>query len=302
MSTSESYNPSSIFKTFTVIPTYGKNSALLRWEISSNYLNNFNLEIYKSRDGYTDWFKLSLTDTLGNVTTPSTGYYKDSNLGSNNQKVEWYYQLRLVNPSTTVSYCSNAITYRHLLSNLEFGTVNEVLKQEYLSADNIDMFLCRPKSNTPDPLDLDNLNNQTATTLASTVNVLTGQQTGVVVDEVSYGKTYKGGFSNPILVNIHIDKTVKIDADDVGSGNGTMDTEKIQFTSFSYPKFLKGDMIIDPITDRRFLFDRVESEDIFKGVIPLFFTGVMTELPRYSEEYKYELPACAITYIQNLKK
>ena len=291
----------SIFSSFTVVPAYGKNSALLRWKASTNVFNkNYDFKILKSRDGYTDWYELPMTDELGNLTTLATGYYVDKALDSYNQIVEWHYQLRLTSKYIpTEIYCSDIVTYRHLLDNLEFGTIRELLRENILSPDGIEMFLCRAKSNMPDPLDTEHYyNNIEQSVLADTINPLTGQKSGTVVDYTSYGKAYKGGFAEPILVSLTI---LSKDQKQIDSADGlkSSDLSTFQIHSANYPKFMKGDMLIDPLSDDRYLFNNVISFEEFKGIVPLFFTGTMTLLPRGSEEYKYPLPKCAIDYILN---
>lgn len=287
----KSKNP---FKKISVLPSFRDNMATITWEFTDSIYNNYQIKIFKSRDGYTDWYECPLENKeFGIITTASDGFYWDTSYFNLGQTYEWHYKLQLIRNCVGVE--SQAITARHNLSTIEFATLRQILKLEYMSPDSIKMFLCRPLSNP--------IKGITETTkLAPTLNPMTGQKVGVVTDmdtsytpaedrNVGYGKTYNGGFSKPILVYLNIKQDVKkfIDRPD---GHGSIDNNIIAFKAPSYPRFIRGDMLVDPWTDNRYLFDDITSEEKFKGVIPMFFTGQMTLLSRNSEEYKYQLPEC----------
>ena len=290
------------FNTLKILPAYGPNTARIIWSIGSPIYNNNSctLKIQKSKDGYTDWFDLDLLDKSNNKeTTIEDGFYLDKKLGRYNQTVEWYYRLIVTENKTGRVHMTSPITYRYGLSNLEFGTIREILSLEYNNPDNIYMYLCRPMTVKADPMNLDNL--------SDVINPLTGQVIGSATDDIAYGKTYGNdttatvmAFSKPILVQIAI-KQNTYNQIDLESGHGSYDNIGVQFSSFSYPRFIKGDLLIDPLNDRRYLFDQLISVSEFKGIIPLTFTGKMTQLSRNDPMYKYQLPECAIKYLLNNK-
>lgn len=285
-----------IFNKINVLPSYGNNTALITWSISDPTFNdrNYDIIILKSKDGYTDWIELPREDDVtGYITMIADGYYYDTNFKSNNQSRNWYYQIILKDRRTNTCYKSKVVTHNHTLSNLEYGTVRQILQQDYLSPDNIPVFLLRPKTNTKSPLDLNKI--------SSTINPLTGQIVGSETDEEGYGKVYKGGFDAPILTYLSI-KTFKQQQIDLPTGHGSKDNTLVLFQTYAYPRFARGDLIIDPVTDNRYLVDNITAEPKFKGIIPLFITGEMTLLSRNSIEYKYQLPECAINKIINKRK
>lgn len=290
------------FKTFRILPAYGPNNARILWSMDSPIFNSSScvLKLQKSKDGYTDWFDLDMTDPItGEIIGLDDGYYLDRKLGNYNQIVEWYYRAIVTINKTGKEYYTSAITYRHNLTDLEFGTIREILSLEYNNPDNIWMFLCRPTTVKNDPMNLDNL--------SSSINPLTGQVIGRATDDIGFGKTYGNeesavkAFSKPILVQLTIKQNLYKQLD-LETGHGTYDNTETQISSFSYPRFIKGDLLIDPINDQRYLFDQVLSVSEFKGIIPLTFIGKMTLLSRNDPMYKYQLPECAINYILNKKE
>lgn len=286
------------FNHFHVLPAYGPNIARIVWTMSSPIYNSnsCSLQFQKSKDGYTDWFDLDMTDPVNpdkNIGLDD-GTYIDKKLGRYDQQVEWYYRAIINEKNTGKQHITSPITYRHGLSALEFGNIREILNLEYTSPDSVPFFLCRPSTVKADPMKLENL--------SEPINPLTGQVLGGMVDEVGLGKTYGndttavvGPFSKPILVMLTI-KANKYEQKDLESGHGSVDNIQTQFSSFSYPRFKRGDLLIDPINDRRFLFDQVLNVSEFKGLIPLTFEGIMTQLSRNDPMYNFKLPACAMEY------
>ena len=289
------------FNHFHVLPAYGPNFARIVWTMSSPIYNNQSctLQFQKSKDGYTNWFDLDMKDPVnpGATIGLEDGTYIDSKLGRYNQQVEWYYRAIITEKRTGKVHTTSPITYRHGLSALEFGNIREILNLEYSSPDSTPFFLCRPTTVKEDPMNLANL--------SEAINPLTGQVMGGMVDDIGLGKTYGnedsianrdiGPFSKPILVMLSI-KQNKYEQKDLESGHGSVDNIQTQFSSFSYPRFKRGDLIIDPINDRRYLVDQILNVSEFKGIIPLTFEGIMTQLSRNDPMYQYQLPACAIEY------
>ena len=291
------------FTSIHILPAYGPNTARILWSISNPVFNNKSttLIIQKSKDGYTNWFDINLLNPLTKTCVGIDDCFfldksgvEDPKLGRYNQRVEWYYRFIVkVNKSNQV-FTTDPITSRHNLTDLEFGTLREILNLEYTSPDAVDMLLFRPTTIKEDPMRLSEL--------SSNINPLTGQVMGTAVDDVAYGKTYGNdttatvtAFSKPILVTVSIKQNVYKQVD-LENGHGSTDNIVTQFTSCSYPMFKRGDLIVDPINDRRFLFDQVINVAEFKGVIPLTFTGQMTQLSRNDPMYKVPVDDCILSY------
>ena len=290
------------FDNFRILPAYGPNTARIIWSVSSPIFNknSCTIKFQKSKDGYTDWFDLDMIDPINN--TPITiddGVYLDKKLGRYNQTVEWHYRAIVTENKSGKVHQTSAITYRHNLTDLEFGTIREILSLEYNNPDTIWMFLLRPTTVKNDPMNLENL--------SSVINPLTGQVIGRATDEEGFGKTYGNAtseikaFSKPILVQLTI-KQNSYKQLDLEGGHGSYDNTEAIISSFNYPKFIKGDLLIDPINDQRYLFDQVTAVSEFKGIIPLTFQGKMTLLSRNDPMYNYKLPECAIEYLLGKKR
>lgn len=283
------------FKQIIVSPSFGLNTATITWEITDVLISaaTYSLRIQKSKDGYTDWFDLEMIDPItGYETTVDDGLYIDSDLKHPNQTIEWHYKLILTNKVSGDTLTSNPTTYRHSLTPLEFGTIREILNNEYLSPDNIPMLLYRPLTNSQNPL--------ATNKITTNINILTGQVIGNAVDNIGYGKTYISGYSAPLVVYISILQKV-IASKDLSSGHGSIDSENIAMQSFAYPILQKGDLIIDAVTDKRYLFDKVSKINEFNGIMPITIEGTMTQLSRNDIQYKFPIPDCALDIIKNIR-
>lgn len=292
------YNPktTSPFKSITISPSFGLNTANITWELDNVLINSktYSLSIQKSKDGYTDWFDLEMTDPItGYETTVDDKLYIDSDLKHPNQSIEWHYKIILKNKVTGDTLTSNPTTYRHSLTPLEFGTISAILRNEFLSPDNIPMLLYRPLTNSSNPL--------ATNKISQSINIMTGQVMGTAVDNVGFGKTYISGYSLPIVVYITIMQK-NILTKDLSSGHGSVDNELVAMKSFAYPILHKGDLIIDAITDKRYLFDSIIKINEFNGLIPITVEGSMTQLSRNDIQYKFPIPDCAKEIIRNIRK
>ena len=257
-----------------VFPSYGKSICRLIWNTSMAFGGN-PLEVWKSRDGYTDWYK------CGDVGTSISGTFTDIEFLNRNDVFNWHYKLRVMSQDgTSIIEETPSVGIYDDISKEDFAYLRSMLSNEVLTKDNLDIFLCRPLGRCGNP----DIN----PSLSPNVNIMTGDIVGRATDTTSFGKYYQSGYSQPIktfitilqLTNRHVD-------DQQGSGYSTQ--HFVQFSSVSYPKWIVGDMVVDLKTDQRWLYDGQESETRFKGMYPFTFTGILRLLPRNSIEYSYDL-------------
>lgn len=286
------------FSSVVILPSYGVNICTITWTLEPEYLNSdlYCINVYKSRDGYTDWFKVN-TDPISpesgtiNVDGKINGadmQYVDTAFHNRNQVFIWHYILELFqishdsdgNPVYT-SICKTApIGLYESISSAEFSTLRAMLRNELLSKDSIDVLICRPKgfrghvpyNDRPTP----------------TIDYLSQEQIGVATDERALGQIYLGGYSTPVKTQIVINE-VKNEHIDDAAGNGTMTKRRLAFTGYSYPRLIKGDMIVFPQTDDRYFFDTYVKENLFKGLFPFMYQGIMTLIPRNDIAYRIKL-------------
>ena len=292
--------PTLPFSNIKIIPSYGDNTCAITWDIATKYNSErYSVNIYKSRDGYTDWFKLNKTPieaTLG------LGFDKkiitDVKFKNINQVFNWHYKLELlqvINVNNEIAYKSiiqtPPIGIYNTLNSDEYSTLRSMLENETLTKDNTFVFILRPKGLSGKSIyDLNNNRNY------KTVDYLTQEHSGVSTDDESYGQTILCGYSNPILSQISIQSVQNNHIDDP-NGQGTTTTKKLQFEGFSYPRLIKGDIIVIPDTDERYVFEQYQSENLFKGVFPFIYVGIASLLPRNDVAYKVnvrDLESCCI--------
>lgn len=286
------------FTSINVLPSYGDRTCVISWVISPAYtlFGTYYVNVYKSRDGYTDWYKINqepIDAALGTVFDKKI--YVDKDLHNNTQQFVWNYRLELVkkvvlNPTTspTVTYTPISSTQAfgpHLsLDEAEFSTLRSMIENEILSKDNIHAFLLRPRGTEGKSIYDPTVNR------SETMDYLTQEQWGSSMDVDSKGQQIMCGFSNPILVSLTLNQIVNTHTDDQ-AGQGTTITKEIAFTSYSFPRFIKGDVIVIPDTDERYVFESYTNEYLFKGLFPFKFDGKMRLIPRNQMEYRVSLDA-----------
>lgn len=296
------------FKSIQVLPAYGKNICRIIWTLCPEYYDftRFGINVYKSRDGYTDWFKLtevSVDPETGMITDISTGkevYLNrdansavvninsshtsvDINFKNRNQTFRWHYKCALFDRrKNTEIDTSPSVGIYNTLSAEQFATLRQMIKSDLLSADYNDFYICRPKGNRGMVI------NPNEEDISLNIDILGGDQLGFVTDEVALGKLYEGGYSNPIKTKLVIN-SIKHEHIDDQSGQGTTDPVIVSITGISYPKLIVGDLIVNKTTDDRYLFEGYSEEFYFMGKVPYKFNGIMRLVPRNQPEYKFDI-------------
>lgn len=289
------------FTNIKIVPAYGNKTCAISWSLASKYNSDkYAVNVWKSRDGYTDWYKLNeqpLDAVLG------LGYDKDKVVVdtafiNKNQVFNWHYKLELLRATTV----NGNITYKSVvftppvgiyvsLNSDEYATLRSMLENECLTKDNTDVFILRPKG-----LSGQSIYSPTNDRNPKTVDYLTQEQSGVSTDNDSYAQTFICGYSNPILTQISIQQIQNTHVDDP-QGQGTTTKKQMVFQGFSYPRLIKGDVIVIPETDERYTFESYQSESLFKGVFPFTFVGIANLLPRNDMAYKVDvrdLQSCCV--------
>ena len=295
------------FRSVQVLPAYGKNICRIIWVLnpSVNDFTKFGINVYKSRDGYTDWFKLTdaavdpetgmITDiSTGDpiylnrdansavVNIPSSNTSVDINFKNRTQTFNWHYRCALVDKSSgkEIDMSPPVGIYNDLRPD-QFATLRQMIKSELLSQDYHDYFICRPKGNRGMVI-------RPNEEVSENIDLLGEDQIGVITDDVSFGKLYEGGYSNPIKTKLLIN-TIKHEHIDNTEGQGSTDDVIVSITGIYYPKLIVGDLIVNPKTDDRYLFEGYSEEYYYMGRIPYKFTGIIRLVPRNQPEYKFDI-------------
>ena len=293
------------FSNIKIIPAYGYNICYIMWDINPIYKYGFFVNVYKSRDGYTDWYKLLNAKVDASTGLISDAYNEpvylnrdpyaavidgrklneskiDLNLKPRNIIHNFHYKLELINSKNDIIDCTPAIGIYDTLDKSDFATLKIMIQNDILTDAGTDVFICRPKGmqgHTAIP-SYHNLNDN--------VDPVTGDIVGGFTDNDSFGKYFSGGYSNPIKTRIVIN-AMKYETKDMQDGQGTVESELVAFSGISYPRLLKGDMIVNPKTDDRYLFENYSKEYFYKGNIPFKYEAVMKLLDRNDIAYKYNV-------------
>jgi hypothetical protein len=273
---SQCINP---FKFIKITPTYGFCNVQINWETESAFKNStlYSVNVWKSRDGYTDWFKLN--NAL--YVDPDTGMLNDTDFKPNSQLFNWHYKLEIVSVKTGKSVAmSSSVGIYDTLTSGDYATLKSMITNELLTADNSIVYLLRPKG----LVGKDIMNNDPT----PNTDYLSGIQIGVANDTLSRGYTYIPGFSNPIKMQIIVDGFQTRWVDNAQTGT-TVERKVLTFTGYAFPKPVRGDIIVFPETDDRYAFDNFSQEFYFKGTIPFKYQGTATLLPRNESAYKFDL-------------
>nr|DAF78981.1 MAG TPA: hypothetical protein [Caudoviricetes sp.] len=296
------------FKSVQVLPAYGKNICRIVWALCAEYYDftKFGINVYKSRDGYTDWFKLTdvaVDPETGMITDISSGqpvYLNrdkgsavvninnsrtsvDINFKNRNQTFNWHYKCALYDKSKGQEIdTSPPVGIYNTLTSEQFASLRQMIKSDLLSTDYNDFYICRPKGNRGRVI------NPNEKDISLNIDILGGDQLGLITDDVSLGKLYEGGYSNPIKTKLVIN-SVKHEHIDDQNGQGTLDPVTVSITGIYYPKLIVGDLIVNKTTDDRYLFEGYTEEFYFMGKVPYKFNGVMRLVPRNQPEYKFDI-------------
>ena len=284
-----------VFTNIAVLPSYGWNACVLSWVINSNYTNpnKFGVNLWCSRDGLTDWHLVNTTPIsplINSYGDSRKAIYEDKPVHCKhwNQTINWHYKLELVgiqySGATPLynSICfSPSVGAFHTLNQAEFSTLRSMIENEILQKDSVEVFILRPKG-------LEGDKQLTETKQTPTIDFLTGEQSGVSTDTEAYGQAFLGGYSTPIKAQLIFDNVATRQTDDQ-QGHGTTVNKVVNITGYSFPRLIRGDMIVVPQTDERYFFNEYSNEFLFKGIYPFKFQGQMQLIPRNQVEYKIKV-------------
>lgn len=297
-----------VFTNITVLPSYGYNSCAVSWVMNPAYISdNYGINLYSSRDGLTDWHLVNKNPIASSTTSIGDArkeiYENNSeNCKYWNQTINWHYKLELIKieyagrtPLYTSVCFSPSVGIYHTLTQAEFSTLRSMIENEILQKDSVDVYILRPKG-------LNGNKHIKETVVTPTIDYLTGEQSGVSTDTLAYGQAFLGGYSTPIKTQLTFDQVVIKQTDDQ-QGHGTTVNKVVNITGYSFPRLIRGDMIVVPQTDERYFFNEYSQEYLFKGLYPFKFQGQMQLIPRNQVEYKIKLrdleECCALNKCNN---
>ena len=153
------------------------------------------------------------------------------------------------------------------------------MEYRQLRREGVPIFICVPKSRG---------------TLAKTVDGLSNQEVGAdcpegLEDEYGYGQKYQGGYRRPIQsVMVIREKGPLIIRSK--EGLNAQDQHQIQVRLLGVPWVKKGDLIVQPANDDRFVIGDVTKPHCFRGIFPVAWDAKIELLRRSDPAYKFPIP------------
>jgi hypothetical protein len=120
------------------------------------------------------------------------------------------------------------------------------------------------------------------------VDVDTRQHQGSTLCDKCYGTGIEGGFDEPVITFVEMQgqqKTIKYD----NQGRGSDDDTQVQIRVVAYPEMRRGDIIVNPRTDHRYIVNGFDTYE-FKGIVPFVYHLKCELLTREDIKYKVEVP------------
>lgn len=279
----------SIFRNIRVIPVHGLKQARIGWDVAADKAAG-DVYVAFSTTGVSGSWKVRNPDA---PVVAGTGFYVDTQLKEVTAgHVIGYY--RLLHSQGGVDTFSETIGIFTDLERREYGIMHRIIQNEYISmraANGFPVFHCLPK-------DFGTPSNQT--------DPDTGLEEGIecpdtASEEASYGLPYKGGFFPPILTWMRIisirKDTLQDRPDNLGSTE--MDITKARFLAF--PKPLRGHMIVEPTTDRRWLVGDQITPYLWRGIYPIAYEVDLVYIDPSDARYRFLMPEVDLKSYRQIK-
>jgi hypothetical protein len=258
-----------LIKDITVSPSYGKNTALIRWRPDATVAHG-NFIVQKSNDGITaPWVTIGSDFGLTE--------FVDTSFLVPNKHTQIHY--RVIVQANGKRYDSQSVATFSKLRRNEFGLLHRMLSLENLrmnaARNGIEVVLLKQRISGP-PCDC--------------VDPDTKQELGTTLCEDCYGTGVKGGYYDPIYTYaeiLTIDNNIQYDT----SGKDVTDSTPVTFHIIAYPELRKGDLIVKKDTDERFIVNDV-NPFMFRGVVPFTYQVNAELLHRDHVRYKVPIKEC----------
>lgn len=266
----------SVFKNVRIYPSHGTRSAVVTWEIEAG------------TDPGDVYVAFSLTGTPGswelrnfeNPVPSEIGVFQDTALVLNAGRDEGFYRMMLRTEDAQELY-SETLRIMGDLAPHEYGAVRAMIHREYQMmrvSDGFPVWHCIPRAHG---------------TLADTVDPDTGVINGLGCEEApgeeSYGLRFREGFYPPVLTWLRVVALSEGLKDDPEKFS-IEDTTKTTVRMMAFPKPMRGHMLVDPTTDRRWLVTDEIRPYLHRGVIAVAYEATLEFLQQNDVRYKFTLP------------
>lgn len=266
----------SAFIDISIFPSYGKTAAVLMWNLHPDY-STYSVFVYRSSNGTHDWVLL-------NDGAPVVGgsMYRDGTLPRTEFHRNYQYRLLLVKGDEHIP--SAPVGFHEKLKRSEYAAARTFLLREYLrmrAGNGVRVFHYSPISNgTPLP----GFDAETDQHIGFDCPPEEGQ-------DGPGGTNYVGGYGKPWQTWVELQNIGPMITQASEDGTGMESSQKVKTRFLAYPRPSRNDLIINPITDERYIVMGEITPYFFKGVCPLAYEADITKLARDDPRFKIIVPA-----------
>lgn len=189
-----------------------------------------------------------------------------------------YYKLRWIGDNE--SYVSEPIGIFNDMTKREYGLTKAVLLREFL--------VMRATNGFP----VFHFIARTSGELAKNADPDTGEVMGEECKgetAPSFDKLYQGGFYPPLLTWIRPLEELRGGQADRQDGLGSSEEVSMKALMLAFPQPMRWHMLVDPVTDRRFIINKVAAHS-FRANVPAVYEVGLGFLQTSHPAYKIEVP------------
>lgn len=255
---------------FTAIwcqPSYGQKKTLVEWTLPVQYQNG-QIYVYRSLTGTAPW------ECLNPSAPVSAGSnYQDDEFVVDNRIQPVHYRLMLEHDGKR--YGSPAIHLLQELTKSQYGVARAMLIRELRG-----MRLSGKGGNG-----IRVFHYPVLSRLDEKTDVRTGQATDVPCPNEGLS-----GFASPVETWVKLGAT-RTTMQDRPDGDGVNIEVTTPARLLSYPKPMRGNVIVDPISDDRYAVDSVVDAFRFRGIVAIAYQVNLRLLARGDERYRLPVPS-----------
>jgi hypothetical protein len=252
------------FVDVSVMPMYGALKARIMWKVQPGF-DRGNLFVSKSCDGINNWHQ------LGETTTKS-GEFIDTKLIARGRWDEAYYKVEI--QQNGQRYTSDVISTFGKITRSEFAIARVIMQHEW---ETLRQFT---------PIKFFKLRSD-GERCTNCMDEDTGQKVGTSLCKVCYGTGFEGGYYPALDSYMHIGQISSKIQDASREGVGASDPVTIRVRMMSYPMMENSDLIVSPLSDKRYLIDTLDY-GFFNGKVPVHAEVQLQLLAR--NDIRYTLP------------
>jgi len=267
----------SVFASIQAVPDHGNRQSTITWTMQSNAPEGEVLVAFSRSGVKGSWITCNAADPV----TSTVGTYVDTNLVMNGSIPDGFYKLILV--TDTEDLASEKVALLGDMSRRDYGVVQAILKSEmndmkYSGGYPVWHFVKREDGTDAQNTDPD-----------------TGDVPGVLEcgdpASMSFGSKFQGGFYPPVLT------WIKVSAMDRGTTTKSADgmpnsvTDDLSVRTLAWPRPVRGHVIVDPATDRRYIVGDAVKSYLYRAVYPLAYETTLHFIQRTDPLYKLTAPA-----------